>query len=96
MLRYHLVEGTRFNPWLALGVAYRHISWNFDRARTLDSIEFARLTLGGDWYVTSLFAVGPVVGLGLDTAYSEPSGEQRELFALYYAGLRITLDLPGR
>jgi hypothetical protein len=97
MLRYHLVEGARFDPWLALGVAFRRNSWDFGASRSLDSLEFTRLIIGGDWYATSLLAVGPVLGLGLNTAVSESSsGEQRDLFALYYAGLRLTLDLPGR
>jgi len=96
MLRYHLVEGTRFDPWMALGVAFRRNSWDYGATRSVDSIEFVRLNVGGDWYATSNVAVGPVLGLGLDTALSEPAGAHRALFALYYAGLRLTLDLQGK
>ena len=96
MLRYHLVEGTRFDPWLALGVAYRHNSWNFGTSRSMDSLEFTKLAIGGDWFVTSLLTVGPVLSLGLDTATTEHANEKPALFAVYFAGIRVMLDLPGR
>lgn len=99
MLRYHLVEGTRFTPWLALGLAYRHVSWtgpSYSAPLEADAIDFLRLALGGDWYATSNVAFGPSLGLGLSVAPAPPDGTDGRVFALIHAGIRVVLDMPGR
>jgi hypothetical protein len=95
MLRYHLVEGTRFDPWIAFGLGYRHNSWNFRSSGSVDAIDFTRIAIGGDWFMTSQLAIGPILGCAIASSYAAPAGDHSEIFALFYAGLRITLDLPG-
>lgn len=99
MLRYHIVEGTRFSPWLAIGAAYRQNSWSgvkYTDVKKSTALEFLRVSVGGDWYATSKVAFGPTctVGLGMDPL--APTGNDGKVFALVHAGLRLTLDFPGR
>lgn len=96
MLRFHLVQGMRFSPWLALGGGYRHNSLTGFSSATVKSVDFLRLQLGGDWYATSNIAFGPVLNLGLSTSVSPPKGDGAAVFSLFYAGVRLLFDLPGR
>jgi hypothetical protein len=96
MLRYHLVEGTRFSPWLGLGLALRHVSLVGYPVRAVSSIEFLRIVIGGDWYTTRQLTFGPILGCGLASSYSAPDGDHSEIFALFYAGIRMAWDAPGR
>lgn len=96
MLRYHLVQGTRFSPWLALGAAYRQNSLIGFSSEAVKSVDFLKLQLGGDWYATSNVGLGPVLGLGLSTSISAPSGDETDLYALMYGGIRLLFDVPGR
>src|SRR5512145_1789995 len=96
MLRYQLVEGTRFSPWLALGAAYRKSSLEGYDVSSVRSIEFLRLQLGGDWFALSNIAVGPVLGLGVAASFDASKGDDERVFALFYGGLRLLFDVPGR
>jgi hypothetical protein len=97
MLRYHVVEGLRFSPWVSIGLSYRHNRPEYPpRATSVDSIEFLRIVLGGDWYMTSNLTLGPVLGVGFASSYGAPKGDSSEVFALVYGGLRVAFDLPGR
>jgi hypothetical protein len=95
-LRYHLVQGTRFSPWVAVGAAYRQNSLVGFSSQTVKSIDFLRLQIGGDWYASSNLAFGPVLGLGLASSISAPRGDGPAIFALTYGGLRLLFELPGR
>jgi hypothetical protein len=98
-VRYHLSQGLRFNPWLAVGAAYRQIS--FDSAegqrQKLSGIEWLHVELGADYYVFSGLAFGPYASLGLSSYTSRPAsvGDARVNSELS-VGLRLSLDLPGR
>jgi hypothetical protein len=97
MLRYHLVEGTRFNPWIGLGVALRHISLvGYEAVRSVKSVEFLRIAIGGNWFATPQLTFGPILGCALASSYAAPSGDHSEIFALFYAGIRVAWDAPGR
>lgn len=96
MIRYHVVQGTRFSPWVAVGAAYRQISLLGFSAETVKSIDFLKLQLGADWYATSNVAFGPVLGLGLGSSVSAPRGDGTAVFALMYGGLRLQFDVRGR
>lgn len=96
MLRYQLVEGTRFSPWLALGAAFRSNALDGYDVSSARSIEFLRLQLGGDWFALSNVAVGPLLGLGIATSLDAPKGDDERVFALFYGGLRLLFDVPGR
>lgn len=96
MFRYHIVQGTRFSPWVAVGVAYRQNFLVGFSAESVRSLDFLKLQLGGDWYATSSLAFGPVLGLGLCSSISAPRDEGTAIFALMYGGLRLLFDVPGR
>ncbi|MGC4066078.1 MAG: hypothetical protein QM784_15785 [Polyangiaceae bacterium] len=60
------------------------------------AIEPLRLELGGDWYASSVFALGPVLAMGISRTVSPPdeAGDPR-WSAWLSAGLRIALDPAG-
>jgi hypothetical protein len=90
-LRYHPVQGARFDPWGALAVGERQIKIDDGgRSRTYSGIEFLRLTLGADWYASSKLAIGPYLELNVGT-YSGDS-----IHTDLGTGLRLTLDFPGK
>ena len=89
-LRFHLVQGTRFDPWGSIAVGAR--SGSVDLGTSSHSYfgpELLKLTLGGDWYPTSNVAFGPYVTLGVGTY----DGNGRSALG---TGLRLILDLPGK
>src|SRR5690606_33238202 len=64
-LRYHLVQGTRFDPWASVAVALRHLST--DELGDTSGLDWLRLELGADWYALSQIGFGPYAGLTLGT-----------------------------
>lgn len=68
-IRYHVVQGTRFDPWMLLAAGYRHYSAEGPMVvgstelepvkRSFNGIEWAHLVLGADFYVFQNFAFGP-------------------------------------
>jgi hypothetical protein len=96
---YHLVQGTRFDPWASAGLGYRRSkietpTANIDYA----GIEWVRLMVGGDWYAFDKVGIGPYLELDLGRYLNRSpgslgSGANHWLFA---TGLRVTLDLPGK
>lgn len=98
-VRYQLLQGLRFDPWVLVGAAYRQLS-----AEDTDGIQqkysgmsWMRLEMGGDYYVLSGFGFGPYAGLALSSYWDRPSaaGEARVSTELNF-GLRLLLDVPGR
>jgi hypothetical protein len=90
LVRYHVVQGTRFDPWgeLAVGMRSTKIDVRGD-SKTHTGPDFLKLTLGGDWYPTSNFGIGPYVTFDIGTyGSSSHSG--------LGTGLRLVLDLPGK
>jgi hypothetical protein len=72
-LRYHLVQGARFDPWMTVGVAYKYYSAEGPLIvgstelppieRTFRGVEWGHLALGADFYVFKNFAFGPFIEL---------------------------------
>lgn len=97
-VRYHLVQGVRFDPWMSAGIGYRMA--NLDGGPfegSYSGVEWLRLQLGGDWYPFDLLGVGPLLELDMG-AYSSRPDDNRDS-ALHWAfllGARITLDIPGK
>jgi hypothetical protein len=89
-IRYHLVQGTRFDPWGSFALGYRSTSVDtrIDTAH-YSGIDFLRLTLGGDWYPTSNFGFGPYFTFDAGTYGSR-------VHTGISTGLRFVLDLPGK
>ena len=89
-LRYHIVQGTRFDPWGELAVGVR--STTVDVRGASDNHvgpDFLKLTLGGDWYPTSNVGFGPYVTFDIGT-YDSSSHSGLG------TGLRVVLDFPGK
>jgi hypothetical protein len=90
-IRYHLVQGTRFDPWGALALGVR--STNTDTSigsKDYVGVDLLKLTLGGDWYPTSNVGFGPYVTFDWGT-YGSGGGHTG-----LGTGLRLVLDLPGK
>lgn len=98
LVRYHLVQGLRFDPWASYGIGI--IGMNGVRPDGDGSylgLEWLRLTVGGDWYALPNLGFGPYVELGAGSYWSVPAGQTAGGVHLrFQTGLRIVLDIPGR
>lgn len=96
MLRYHLVQGTRFDPWASLGAGFRSLSVE-GGGETLDlqGIDWLRIAFGGDYYPLSNFALGPFAGFDATTYTSGRDDDPRISFQITL-GLRLALNVPGK
>lgn len=98
-VRYHLVQGLRFDPWAVAGAGYRQVS--FDDAsgskQTFSGPTWLHLQLGADYYAWSGIGLGPYLQLDLSSYSKRPeaAGSARVNTELAF-GLRFLLDLPGR
>jgi hypothetical protein len=111
-VRYQLSQGLRFVPWIAGGVAFRHLSLTEfapgdqdTSSNTVDEIKDPKLTgiswlrmeLGGDYYAFSGFGFGPYGGLALSSYWDRPDNfGSARVSTELTIGLRILLDVPGR
>jgi hypothetical protein len=97
-VRYHLVQGTRFDPWLAVGLGWRQLELEHaPDAGTYQGIDWLRLQVGGDWYATSNLGVGPYVGLNLARFSTRPASAGDAAAAWSFtSGIRLALDFPGK
>ena len=107
-VRYHLVQGMRFDPWILLGIGYQ--SQNHDApgvTRHFSGIDFTHLAIGGDYYKWSGLGFGPWLEFdaGVFTKRPDttpgglPDGPAHVSTAVNYsfvAGLRLVLDVPGK
>ena len=75
-VRYHLVQGVRFDPWMLAGLGYRTttISGVGDDV-TYSGIEWLRLAVGGDWYAFDKVGFGPYMELDMGYYSSRSSGD---------------------
>jgi hypothetical protein len=94
LVRYHLVQGTRFDPWMSFGLAYRSTATDTE---TLTGIDWARIQLGGDWYAGSQLGFGPLLELSLGS-YLDSTAQlaSAALNAHFLLGGRIVFDAPGK
>jgi hypothetical protein len=94
-LRFHPVQGARFDPWgaLAVGVRQTKIDNGGGSTERFFGAELLRLSLGGDWYASSNVAFGPYVELNMGT-YG--AFKLNTLHTDLGTGLRLTLDFPGK
>jgi hypothetical protein len=54
------------------------------------------MELGGDWYVTSLFTLGPILSIGVDRTVVADDESNGRWSTWMSAGLRFGLDPKGR
>jgi hypothetical protein len=95
-IRYHLVQGLSFDPWLSAGIGFRQTSR--DGGPSYTGFDFARLAIGGDWYPFSNLGIGPVLDLTLSTFVSRSEGDfaGASVAGTFSAGGRIVFDTPGK
>jgi hypothetical protein len=94
MVRYHLVQGLRFDPWLSAGVGFRRTSTGHD---TFTGIDWTRIELGGDYYPWPSLGFGPFVALSLGTYFDATSKiTTTSVNGQFSVGLRIVFDGPGK
>lgn len=93
---YHPVQGLALDPWVRYGMGYRGLS--IDDGPTYHGLDWLRLRVGGDYFVSSHFAIGPFVALDLGH-YFDRSGQAIENSVHhmdFLLGIAGTLDLPGK
>jgi hypothetical protein len=111
-VRYHLVQGLRFDPWLSAGIGFRSTTLRGTSQGNVSyrGIEWLRLQVGGDWYPAGMLGIGPVFELDMGIYSSkeasgvaqDPSGVVDDSLGdvaphwQFITGLRLTLDIPGR
>jgi hypothetical protein len=94
LLRYHLVQGTRFDPWMSYGFGFRRVSSGND---SFTGVDWARLQLGGDWYPSNRLGLGPVLETSIGTFFGSSGAlESKTVNAQFTLGLRIVFDSPGK
>ncbi len=98
LLGYHIVKGTRFDPFVALSFGYRATSAHGPDGNdyVYTGLDLASVTLGGNYAVSSHFGFGPTLTFNLSRSLAVPDGhEQASSFALL-AGLELFIDSSGR
>ena len=106
-LRYHIVQGTRFDPWGAIAVGVRQTNIDHDNVSTRPGVtetthyfgpDWLRLSLGGDWYPLANVGIGPYVefDIGAYNKHPQSSTVDTEIHTGLGTGLRLTLDFPGK
>jgi hypothetical protein len=97
-IRYHLAQGTRFDPWGSFALGFRSTSESTLHA-DYSGFEWTRLMLGGDFYPFANFGFGPYLGMNLGTYTSHASLDGKANNKAYVnlaTGLRIVIDFPGK
>ena len=96
-VRYHLVQGVRFDPQIALGVGYRTLdATTRDRKYKYTGIDWLKLELGGAWYALSQVGFGPYAELSLGSFTKRPENRDATVYGSFSVGLRLLLDAQGR
>lgn len=105
-LRYHLVQGMRFDPWMEAGLGFRSMHLDNPDAQiagvpaggsSWSGIDWVHVSVGGDWYAFSNVGFGPFMSLDVSTFGSRPSTAGASTAAWQFStGARITFDLPGK
>lgn len=105
-VRYHLVQGLRFDPWILAGAGYRSLTRDSGPKRQFSGFELAHVAIGGEYYAWSGLGFGPWLGLDLGIYGTRPktnSAGQPDAASVdadvhlgFAGGLRVVLDLPGK
>ncbi len=94
---YHLVQGTRFDPWVRFGAGITTLRvTDGGRSTQYTGMTLAQVAFGGDWFANKYFGFGPVVSFALSTYFDKPAARSAALAEHLTLGMRITFDLAGR
>lgn len=103
-IRYHLAQGSSFDPWGRLGVGYRTFSLEHGGDETervlavangrYHGVDIAQLALGGLFYPARGFGLGPFleVDMGTFVSWAEGSTRGTRAYAFFQIGLAIAID----
>jgi hypothetical protein len=96
-VRYHLVQGVRFDPQIALGVGYRKLDATTEDGKyRYTGIDWLKLELGGTWYAISQLGFGPYAELTLGSFTKRPADRDAAVYGSFSVGLRLALDAQGK
>ncbi len=96
-VRFHIVQGVRFDPWLSASVSLHSLSLDTpDDTRSYLGANYLDLRVGGDWYATSQIGMGPLLGLQITRFEAVPSPNQPRTSVGLFLAARLVLDLPGK
>lgn len=96
-VRYHLVQGVRFDPQISLGVGYRKLdATTRDGKYKYTGIDWLKLELGGAWYALSQLGFGPYADLTLGSFTKRPDDRNASVYGSFSVGLRVAIDAQGR
>ena len=94
--QYHLMPAMSLDPWVGLGVGYELVNISAGGASsTTSGLEFANISVGGNYKVASNFAVGPVISFGLGS-YSKVGGNDSPATSMHMLldfGVRGVFDM---
>jgi hypothetical protein len=95
-IRYHLVQGLRFDPWLSFGIGARQT--RLDGGASYLGVDWTHLVVGGDWYPFANLGFGPFLDLTLTTFLSRSEGSMTSasVAASFVIGGRVVFDTPGK
>jgi hypothetical protein len=94
LIRYHLVQGVRFDPWLSAGAGFRKTTLG---SEAWTGVDIVRLALGGDFYAWPSLGFGPFVEMAIGTYVdATPKLTSHNVNANFTLGLRVVLDAPGK
>jgi hypothetical protein len=97
-VRFHLVQGLRFDPWMGFSLGYRKSTLaSPDGDLSFSGFDWARIQVGGDWYAFKSVGLGPFLEVGSGGFFSRPEDTGNLRTHWYFAaGFRLVLDVPGK
>jgi hypothetical protein len=107
-IRYHLVQGLRFDPWLLYGIGYQSQNRNTPTVdRHFSGIEFTHLAIGGDYDAWNNLAFGPWLEFDAGVYTKRPNTNSfgqsdapthvgSDVHYGFVFGLRAVFDVPGK
>lgn len=98
-IRYHLVQGLAFDPWVSAGIGFRGTRLHQPgQSTTYLGLDWARLAVGGDWYPTRYTGLGPYLEMDLGSFLDKSTGTFNSggVVVHFLAGLRAAFDFRGR
>jgi hypothetical protein len=94
LIRYHLAQGVRFDPWLSAGAGFRRTTLGSEGWAGVDIV---RLALGGDFYAWPALGFGPFAEITVGTYFdATPKLTSHNVNANFTLGLRVVFDTPGK
>lgn len=97
-VRYHVSQGLRLDPWVSYGLGFTGFGGkDGDEVSHYSGVEWMRLGVGADWYLSPGLLIGPVFGLSAAHMVERPKLEAPGGPLMRATiGLRIAFDSPGR